>query len=67
MAVKLTEALLSQAAGWDVVKLARAYLGQGQVLSSQWAPTGLFVLSPGVRANGETDKQQAQARALAWG
>jgi len=38
MAVELTEALLSQAAGWDVIKLARAYLGQGQVLSSQWAP-----------------------------
>ncbi len=31
------------------------------------SPTGLFMLSPGVRANGETDKQQAQARALAWG
>src|SRR6266705_3735419 len=38
MAVELTEALLSQAAGWDVIKLARAYLGQGQVLSSYWAP-----------------------------
>src|SRR6266581_5510358 len=38
MAVELTEALLSQAAGWDVIKLARAYLGQGQVLSSRWAP-----------------------------
>src|SRR5438105_5718732 len=38
MAIELTEALLSQAAGWDVIKLARAYLGQGQVLSSQWAP-----------------------------
>src|SRR5882672_4364576 len=38
MTVELTEALLSQAAGWDVIKLARAYLGQGQVLSSQWAP-----------------------------
>ncbi len=27
-----------KAAGWDVVKLARAYLAQGQVLSSYWAP-----------------------------
>src|SRR5512139_196793 len=38
MAVELTEALLSQAAGWDVMKRARAYLAQGQVLSSYWAP-----------------------------
>ena len=38
MPVELTEALLSKAAGWDVMKLARAYLGQGQVLSSYWAP-----------------------------
>jgi superfamily II DNA or RNA helicase len=38
MSVELTEALLSKAAGWDVMKLARAYLGQGQVLSSYWAP-----------------------------
>ncbi|MBP9901015.1 MAG: SNF2 helicase associated domain-containing protein, partial [Verrucomicrobia bacterium] len=38
MAVELTEALLMKAAGWDVVKLARAYLAQGQVLSSYWAP-----------------------------
>ena len=37
MAVELTEALLMKAAGWDVVKLARAYLAQGQVLSSYWA------------------------------
>ena len=34
MSVELTEALLSQAAGWDVMKRARAYLEQGQVLSS---------------------------------
>ena len=27
-----------KAAGWDVVKLARAYLAQGQVLSSAWSP-----------------------------
>ncbi len=38
MAVELTEALLSQAAGWDVIKRARAYLQQGEVLSSYWAP-----------------------------
>jgi len=36
--VELTEALLSQAAGWDVMKRARAYLEQGQVLSSHWGP-----------------------------
>src|SRR6266851_721754 len=50
MAVELTEALLSQAAGWDVIKLAQAYLGQGQVLSSQWAPP----LLRGVVQSGET-------------
>ncbi len=38
MSVELTEALLAQAAGWDVMKRARAYLAQGQVLSSHWAP-----------------------------
>ena len=38
MSVELTEALLSKAAGWDVMKRARAYLEQGQVLSSHWAP-----------------------------
>jgi len=38
MSVELTEALLAQAAGWDVMKRARAYLVQGQVLSSYWAP-----------------------------
>src|SRR6266853_1628101 len=50
MSVELTEVLLSQAAGWDVIKLARAYLGQGQVLSSQWAPP----LLRGVVQSGET-------------
>jgi len=30
--------MLSQAAGWDVMKRARAYLAQRQVLSSYWAP-----------------------------
>src|SRR5512140_2035177 len=38
MPVELTEKLLSEAAGWDVVKHARACLQQGQVLSSHWAP-----------------------------
>jgi superfamily II DNA or RNA helicase len=38
MSVELTEALLMNAAGWDVVKRARAYIEQGQVLSSYWAP-----------------------------
>jgi SNF2 family DNA or RNA helicase len=36
--VELTEALLQKAAGWDVVKRARAYLELGQVLSSYWQP-----------------------------
>ena len=38
MPVELTEALLSAAAGWDVMKRARAYLEQGEVLSSHWSP-----------------------------
>lgn len=38
MALDLTEALLSKAAGWEAMKQARAYLAQGQVLSSYWAP-----------------------------
>ena len=38
MSVELTESLLSKAAGWDVMKRARAYLEQGQVLSSFWTP-----------------------------
>ena len=38
MAVELTEALLAGAAGWDVMKRARVYLAQGQVVSSYWAP-----------------------------
>ncbi|MFO1487165.1 MAG: SNF2-related protein [Verrucomicrobiota bacterium] len=36
--MELTESLLSKAAGWEVMKRARAYLEQGQVLSSLWAP-----------------------------
>ena len=38
MSFELTEALLAEAAGWDVMKHARAYLAQGQVVSSYWAP-----------------------------
>ena len=38
MPVELTEALLSTAAGWEVMKRARAYLEQGEVLSSHWVP-----------------------------
>src|SRR4051794_8787451 len=38
MPVELTEALLREAAGWDVMKRARVYLDQGEVLSSYWAP-----------------------------
>jgi SNF2-related domain/Bacterial SNF2 helicase associated len=38
VSVQLTEALLSNAAGWEVMKRARAYLEQGQVVSSYWAP-----------------------------
>jgi superfamily II DNA or RNA helicase len=38
MPVELTEALLSKAAGWDVMKQARACVRQGQALSSHWAP-----------------------------
>jgi superfamily II DNA or RNA helicase len=38
MSVELTEGLLSKAAGWDAMKRARAYLQQGEVLSSCWSP-----------------------------
>ncbi|HWD93308.1 MAG TPA: DEAD/DEAH box helicase [Verrucomicrobiae bacterium] len=38
MLIELTEKLLSEAAGWDVMKFARASLAQGQVVSSHWAP-----------------------------
>ena len=38
MSVELTDKFFSDAAGWDVMKRARAYLEQGQVLSSYWAP-----------------------------
>jgi superfamily II DNA or RNA helicase len=51
MAVELTESLLAQAAGWDVMKRARAYLAQGQVVSSYWAPP---LLRGVVQADGMT-------------
>ncbi len=38
MPVELTEKLLSNAAGWDAMKRARAYIAQDQVLSSFWEP-----------------------------
>src|SRR6266566_10027402 len=38
MPVELTETLLANAAGWDVMKRARVCLEQGQVLSSHWVP-----------------------------
>ncbi|MBE7501130.1 MAG: SNF2 helicase associated domain-containing protein [Verrucomicrobiales bacterium] len=41
MSVELSEALLREAAGWDVMKRARAYLEQGQVLNSHWDPPRL--------------------------
>src|ERR1019366_9127222 len=50
MSVELTEALLAKAAGWDVMKRARAYLEQGQVASSYWAPP----LLRGVVQSGES-------------
>lgn len=38
MPVELTEKLLSNAAGWEVMKMARAYRELGQVVSSSWSP-----------------------------
>jgi superfamily II DNA or RNA helicase len=38
MSCELTEKFLSDAAGWEAMKQARAYLAQGQVVSSYWAP-----------------------------
>jgi superfamily II DNA or RNA helicase len=48
--MQLTENLLREAAGWDVMKRARFHLEQGQVLSSFWAPP----LLRGVVQDGET-------------
>lgn len=36
MPIELTDSLFSKAAGWEAMKRARAYLEQGQVLSSNW-------------------------------
>ena len=36
--MQLTENLLREAAGWEVMKQARGHLEQGRVLSSFWAP-----------------------------
>jgi superfamily II DNA or RNA helicase len=36
--VELNEAFLAKAAGWEVMKQARALLAGGRVLSSNWAP-----------------------------
>ena len=47
----LTESLLAQAAGWEVMKRARACLAQGQVVSSHWAPP---LLRGVVQADGMT-------------
>jgi len=38
MPVDISESLLSKAAGWQVMKLARGYLESDNVLSSAWAP-----------------------------
>jgi len=35
---KLTEAFFAKAAGWEVMKHARALLASGKVLSSNWTP-----------------------------
>jgi superfamily II DNA or RNA helicase len=36
--MQLTENLLREAAGWEVMKRARSFLEQGRVVSSSWAP-----------------------------
>lgn len=38
MPVEITEKFLSDTAGWEAVKLARAFLAQGQVVSSNYSP-----------------------------
>ena len=38
MPVELTDKFFSDVAGWQAVKQARAYLTQGQVVSSNWSP-----------------------------
>jgi superfamily II DNA or RNA helicase len=77
MSVELTEAMFREAAGWDVMKRARAYLEQGQVLSSQWEPPRLHgVVRAGDRSipatllipNGvDLENQCACREAREWG
>jgi superfamily II DNA or RNA helicase len=63
MPVELTEGLLNKAAGWDVMKRARAYIEQGHVLSSYWAPpllrgvvqTGEFSIRASMVVQSESD------------
>lgn len=38
MPVEFTDKFFSDIAGWQAVKLARAFLAQGQVVSSNWSP-----------------------------
>ena len=38
MSVELTDKFFNEVAGWQAVKQARAYLAQGQVVSSNWSP-----------------------------
>jgi len=38
MSVELSDKFFSDVAGWQAVKQARAYLAQGQVVSSNWSP-----------------------------
>src|ERR1044071_9931311 len=38
MSVEVSEQFFSQAAGWEAMKLARAYVENDQVLSSDWSP-----------------------------
>src|SRR6516165_8882758 len=38
MSVEITEKFFSDAAGWEAMKFARAFLAQGQVVSSNWSP-----------------------------
>ena len=50
MAVELSDAFFSKAAGWEAMKRARAMVAAGHVLSSKWAPPVL----KGVVQEGET-------------
>src|SRR5262249_9401511 len=50
MPFELTQALLSNAAGWETMKQARLYLDRDQVLSSDWSPP----LLKGIVQAGET-------------